>query len=110
MNNRVRGSIHAALKAAKYYLSPTFRCDDKEQFVCWALKRASESMMCSVSGAEKAEEMIMERLTKKHYTAECWLITHVGRKAYHKACDKDPNCIQEWRHRWLDALIEEFSK
>ncbi len=52
----------------------------------------------------------MKRITVKHYTAECWLKARLGKKAYERALDLNYDCVQEWRHRWLDALILEFSK
>jgi hypothetical protein len=102
-----REQILAALKGAKPFLSKTYRCGDKDQFICHAFNRAwgwgkidRESMMA-------ATELVMKRITLRHYTAEEWLKAQIGEAAIQAA---PIDAVQQWRHRWLDSLIKEFSK
>ena len=101
-----RQYIHAVLKAAKPFLSKTYRCGDKEQFICHALLRVKRSRRELFAAAILAEKMIMERLNGQ-YTAENWLARKIG----WYEIDKAPvDAVQQWRHRWLDSMIKEFSK
>jgi hypothetical protein len=54
-----------------------------------------------------AEKMIMERIGLEYYALEIWLVMKLGQAAYDQA---PVDAVQVYRHRWLDALIKEFSK
>jgi hypothetical protein len=99
--------ILSALKAAKVVLSKTYRCENKEQFICHALKRSAREGRTSWHFAELAEKMIMERIGLEYYALEIWLVMKLGQAAYDQA---PVDAVQVYRHRWLDALIKEFSK
>ena len=102
-----RAQIARALKIAKLLVSETYYCGDKEQFICHALARARNEDLCSAGETIAAEKMIMGRLGPGSYCLEDWIEARFG----HKVIDDTwrTNAMQEYRHRWLDALILEFS-
>lgn len=108
MNKRER--IHRALVLAKAHLSKTYSIGSKEQFICFALYKTVGFGRSTYGDYLLAKEMVMERLG--HFNCvEDWLRTEgVGFKSYYAAKEKDQDVVQKYRHRWLDALIEEFSK
>lgn len=106
-----RKEIAKAFKEAKNYLSPTLRDQWlKHEFICHALNEAHKQGKISLRSAADAEEVIMDRVGDDALTACNWLRDAIGEKAVDEAMRQNPNALQEWRHRWLDSLIEEFSK
>lgn len=101
MRKRDRLAIAQALKNAKPYLSRGN--DDKEEFICFSIELG---MRTARKPARLAKHVIMERLDGC-FTAEDWLKYTVGIAAVNRAGFV---ALQAWRHRWLDSLIEEFSK
>jgi hypothetical protein len=108
MNKQERKKVAQSFKAAKAHLA---RNSDelwtKQEFICLA--------MMDTSGARKeAGRIILDRLGKDHWysnrsidhTVESWLekVAKVDRKLL------TGDNLQEFRHRWVDALIKEFSK
>jgi hypothetical protein len=104
MNAQTRALILDALLAAKPFLATTLPCC-KERYICTAISTASECGYSDAAGARLARAMIEERIAPL-YTIESWLSINVP-DAYDA---RYKNVVQQYRHRWLDALIEEFSK
>ena len=108
MNNRLL--IAHALKAAKPYLVKSNWTDDqsteKSLFICCALDKARRHRKISDTAADAAEKVIMNRLGG-YYTAAGWLSNKIGTDAVKAA---GATALQEWRHRWLDSMIKEFSE
>ena len=96
----------------------------EKQIIVWALKHAKKNLwdgsgrnpnqfvsICSALpdtfGAILVKELIAERL-EGYFGVRSWLIRkgHVGRE-YSFGFDLE---IQQYRHAWVDSLIEEFSK
>lgn len=100
-------SIVAAFRAAKRHLSETYYYIDGCQHICRALDTARDRGEASQNGVADAQQVIWERLTPAHYTLEDWLDAHIGEEAVEGA---PFDSVQQYRHRWVDALIEEFSK
>ena len=94
-----RQAVAAAYKAAKQYLSHTYHIGSKEQFICHAIRRAQ------TRGGALAAEVIMKRLAPYGNCVESFLEKTVGPSEMYA----DQDAIQKYRHRWLDALIKEFS-
>lgn len=101
--------IASALKAAKPFLAKSAHAIHKEQFICYAILRAEERGKCEWHETILARRMIMERLCGR-YNIECWLQNRIGYQKYFAAKLRNPDVIQEYRHRWLDELIREFSE
>lgn len=91
-----RKQIASALKYAKRKLSHT-GFDTKNNHICFAL---SDSV-----GANMARSIIMRRLGKAG-SVTYWL----GQKGLIKIYGYNKSLVQAYRHRWLNALIEEFSQ
>ena len=104
-----RERILRALKAAKQPLSDTYRIGEREQFICFALYRTVRFGASSYEDYLDARNLILERLAPFN-CVEDWLKANVGHKAFYAARQKNQDVIQEYRHRWLDALIKEFSR
>jgi hypothetical protein len=104
-----RQLILKGLKAARHFVSKTYRNGGKEQFICHALIQVQHRGGKWAAPALLASALIMERVTRDHFCIEAWLRHHIGEDAFYAASAADPDCVQKYRHRWLDALIEEFS-
>ena len=106
MNISDRKSIRKALKTAKPFLSPAFLCSNKRQFICHALE---DAVGRGITYREMvlAKRMIMDRLGEDYYTIEGFLEATIGKEVFESVNRDD---VQKYRHRWLDALIKEFSK
>lgn len=104
-----RRLICEAFKAAKPWLAHTNQDDTYGRdplFICLALERTD------APGKYLAGNLIMSRLGE-HHTVSAWLHANVinARRALNRrGYEARTELIQEYRHRWLDALIEEFSK
>jgi hypothetical protein len=101
MQKKKRLAIALALKNAKPYLSRGN--DGKEEFICYSIELGNQFEPYRVA---LAKDLIMERLDGCA-TAEEWLNHRVG--AYPERSAAGRRVLQAWRHRWLDALITEFS-
>jgi len=104
-----RQHIHKALKAAKPLLSRSkvhSVVAGKAAYLCWALEDSNSNGEISNLACEVTKKMIMDRLDS-HITVRDWLITNVG---FYEVKRAGEDAMQEYRHRWLDALIKEFSK
>jgi hypothetical protein len=99
-----RKLIHAALVAAKPFLATRRMEPNANAFLCWAIEDGvgrNESR-----GSHLAQQMIHERI-KPDLVVTDWLLDRIGYSAWADATAED---FQEYRHRWLDAMIKEFSK
>lgn len=103
-----RALIHAALVAAKPRLRTRQR-DTRVTHICFAIAFPGEKR---TAGQRMAQNMIMSRL-RQWSSVGSWLVhkvpgfdewvEHASERQYY-------DNLQAYRHRWLDALIEEFSK
>lgn len=103
-----RERILRALKAAKQPLSDTYMIGEREQYICFALYQTVRFGASSYEDYRDAKNLVMKRLAPFNCVEE-WLKANVGHKAFYAAQQKNQDVVQEYRHRWLDALIEEFS-
>lgn len=100
-----RKAVAQAFAAAKLRLSNgrTHRTN----FICWALDHAIyDGLTTGISGA-KAKKIIETRLGNCSSVTE-WLAKNVVPEHALRGNISAVE-IQQYRHRWLDALIEEFS-
>lgn len=103
-----RALIHAALVEAKSRLSRSAVDPGRVTFICFAICLPGEE---PTLGQCMARDMIMSRL-QGYSTVVSWLSTNSPKFCVEasvlgmRAMD---DAIQAYRHRWLDALIEEFS-
>ena len=91
-----RKQIVSALKYAKRKLSRTTQ-DDLAHHICFALSTSD--------GAKMARFVIMERLARA-VSVPNWL----HRRGLINVTRYDKTIVQSYRHRWVDALIKEFSE
>lgn len=98
--------IAHAFRTARQYLwdGHDKRKVDEIPNICGALGRAYDNGEISYDLDDAAEAVISRRLSSC-CTVVIWLIHHgfITPNYNHKD-------VQEYRHRWLDALIREFSK
>lgn len=107
MNCPTNAEIAEAFRAAKKRLARErneWRMGQKYEFICHALRH-------STPAGNQATKIVNARLDSCG-TVTSWVITYApGAK---ELANTDPvkfdNEVQAFRHRWLDALIEEFSK
>jgi len=82
------------------------------RFICFALEDSWLNGPCSKHQYRVAREIIESRMGARSlasYSIECWLVDN---KVVTNSWLCKPNSraiVQEYRHRWLDALIKEFS-
>lgn len=99
MNKRER--IASAFRAAKPFLS--LKATTKGvPYICWALEDAKDANKISRYDEWAAKDVVMGRI-HPYVTVDEWLTDELN-------VTPTDNQLQEYRHRWLDALIEEFSK
>lgn len=98
-----RKQIAEAFKAAKPYLKKGEIPESPNDctFICFALAYCK----APAHATDAAAEVIMERLYPCS-SVYGWLQQHAGVPGV----DITPENLQKYRHRWLDSLIEEFSK
>ena len=102
-----RQQIHKALVEAKPYLAwNEEQIDYTYSYICWAIEEAEHEGKISNHSANLAKNMIMKRLGE-FLGVDNWLTYKIGWIAV-KDAGKD--AMQEYRHRWLDSMIKEFSK
>lgn len=93
---------------AKKHLSKTPRGRGREtNYVCFAVESAAEKLRVPKIGSD-LRCRIMNVLQKEDsfaLTARLWLI----RKGIPKE-ELTPEAMQDYRHRWLDHLIEQFKE
>ena len=106
LSAEIRADLARAFSSAKQFISPTFAIGDMEQFICHALVRAHHAGHISARAYHEATHIISERLGQ-HNCVEGFLFRKVGWKS---VSDAGRDAIQQYRLRWLDALIEEYSK
>ena len=76
---------------------------NKSRFLCLAIEYAGDDLK-ELSKAQKLMTRIQKALEGKH-TVEAWL----GAKGYVVwYLPVHGNAIYEYRHRWIDSLIEEY--
>lgn len=113
-----RKAMRAALRGAKKHLAKSYEDVanfSKHRCVCSAVA-SGLGWPSSDTWARAVEDMVREFISDRlGYTmAEAWLVARgyisyvpsFGRYADRKLVTQ----IQQWRHAWLDALIEEFSE
>ena len=106
-----RAQIAKAFKAARRHLAISWVQDGRTAYICLAIVEAREMNEISRSAADAAMKVIGNRLGHNQATVGLWLVANVP-ESHHilKGDWKNNTIIQAYRHRWLDALIEEFSK
>lgn len=114
MNTKVatyRKRLHQSFKAAKLYLEANESEGNqygagKVKFICHSIDRAEGGGHITELQMKEAVSIIMKRL-EGHRTACLWLRSQIGDRAVDRA---GQTAVQQWRHLWLDQLIQEFSK
>lgn len=105
---RERQMVHEALLAAKPCLAGPELAGDKSSLICYALANvAGQAPPKSplLYGSRMARTVIQKRLHP------CVNVTHwLVQRGLIDALRPNYSDIQTYRHRWLDHLIEEFSK
>lgn len=94
-----------AFKVAKRHVSPTYWCGGKSQFICHALENAWHLREITEDECLAAKLILVTRLKPYGNCVESYL-DEIG--IDWRAYPSDE--VQKYRHRWLDALILEFSK
>ncbi len=100
-----RKGISMALKAAVGHL----RVSDRDavagcQHICYALDHAARANPYLMYHADDARTVIRNRLGR-HTTVDAWLMNELKVPIEQLVIEN----LQAYRHRWLQALIEEFS-
>ena len=102
-----RAEIAAAFRAGKALLwDGAEAMEQKSEFICNAIQFASRDGFIHPEVALAAVNVVMQRISP-YGIATAWLGNTIGWDKVSHAARADN---QEWRHRWLDSLIEEFSK
>ena len=109
MSNYRSLALSKAFVAAKEYLASAgeYYSRTKQEFICHALRDAQIGGRITKQARELATSVVMDRIYN-HRTVQGWLYTN-GYLPGDLPPRKTFNLCQEYRHRWLDALIEEFS-
>lgn len=113
-----RSDLHAAFSAAEQYLrtgpwGPTR--NSVNTYICHAINSALTAGKISWRQSDMAVKLIQYRLGswpdgEARTTVDEFIEYSIGRHALDRARRRDPDCMQVYRHRWLHALIAEFSK
>lgn len=115
MNKKQKAGIVRALKAGKLFLHRAGVRGTTDTFICNAIETAVKPALITQEEADAAIRLINSRLGNKgedfghHLTVECWLLLIPEVRQYLEKTPNRFNEIQEYRHRWVDALIEELS-
>jgi hypothetical protein len=99
-----RSKVEKILKLAKPRLSDGYGHGDFE-FLCHAIHDTHRAGI-SIDDIHEVRVMIMDRI-QPYSTVQTWLDYRIGQDKVRKAGYR---VMQDYRHRWLDALIQEFSK
>lgn len=102
-----------AFKAAKRYLwaGKTQTVPVLEtQFICMASGMAEKYDWITEQARRRAKAIVIKRL-EGEFTVADWLVRKgcIARRNRLALTNLQQQQIQEYRHRWLDALIAEFS-
>lgn len=101
-----RQDIVEAFMAAKKLVSKTGApyLKAEQQFICFALEASKHP------GRGLAKKIVMHRIkgASKYCVKYCVTIEEYLRYVLGVNTSKCRDAVQEFRHRWLDALIEEF--
>lgn len=101
MSTIERKEIAAAFRAAKSMLAkPPLMLGSN--FICIALEYSQSLDSARSNAAVDAAIGVIRYRMCGSATLESWLRKHLG------VCAADEFDMQAYRHRWLDALIEEF--
>ena len=103
-----RRHIANAFKNAKEFLWDglgLYRPGASERYICTALTRAQTVSPIRLFGCVNARNIIAERMDNRAATLESWLSSYAN-VPEEQLTDEN---MQAYRHRWLDALIAEFS-
>lgn len=110
-----RSKIAEALREAKAFIrviphgQVKYGNLQRNSFICHALDDAEGFGHITYLQLRMAKALIQKRLGCFDIV-EDFLYHTVGHEAYAEATSKDPLVVQKYRLRWLDALIEEYSK
>ncbi len=102
--------IAVVFKKAKKHLSLT--CSGSKQiYICMAINEVAIKDITQWVNCHRAKEIIDERLGGA-VTVFSWLRVNnfIKDNNFIKKDNVDYDQIQQYRHRWLDSLIKEFSK
>lgn len=110
-NAEYRKRLRQVFKAAKLYLASNeeefHQMNPRtKEFICIAIDQACRNGHFHRLAADDAQDLIMLRIDGSG-SARTWLHHRVGHEEVETA---GRTAVQQWRHRWLDSLIEEFSK
>lgn len=110
-----RRDFKKVFKAAKGLLGINYydvvRIQEKDMYICCALDAAQNRGLISNYLNRQAESLINKRL-EGSVTLDAWCMARglIGRHSLGELRDPDyVDNMQAFRHRWLDALIKEFS-
>lgn len=98
-----RQQIAEAFKAAKPHLARSWNDSGRCLQICYAIYKGAAPYAILPYGAKGAQGVIMSRLSP-YPSVSIWLEQHGYFRPKHSL-----DLIQEFRHRWLDELIREFS-
>lgn len=106
-----RRNIAKALRLAKKRLSRKHGPNEPNLYICLCLNQVAEATKSPgiVEGCQDAKEIIQDRLTP-FSSVGGWLDRMVGFGYGDYSYHLQAGHIQDYRHRWIDALIEEFSE
>jgi len=109
MNKELKSEIANAFRNCKRFLkSPEDLVGGHTPWICISLQKAELKGWVTVEGARAAEKIIKERIEGYVFVSD-WLRANVPEaRTIPKA--QWPEVVQAYRHRWVDALIKEFSK
>jgi len=109
MSKYKRLALSKAFAAAKEYLAKPgeYRYCMKQEFICHALLAARWSGQITEAVQELAISVVINRIDNQR-TVQGWLCAE-GYLPRDLSLQETFDLCQEYRHRWLDALIKEFS-
>jgi hypothetical protein len=96
--------IAAVFKEAKKYLSLN-GSGSKYIYICMAINEVAVKDSTQWVKYRRAKEIIDERLG-----GACTVVSWLQKNNLIKKDNVDYDQVQQYRHRWLDSLIKEFSK
>lgn len=97
----------AAFAGAKHFLACNQR-DTRSRLICEAINEACAHGLIEDAVAKRAKALIHERI--EHLGSVTLWLRHKGYiPAHHHMLDAKWDEVRAYRHRWLTALIKEFS-
>jgi hypothetical protein len=100
-----RKEIADAFSWAKVFLNDDNYSPFKEDFICFSINRACVANVMFPSTASTIKSIISSRLGSYHTVVD--FLCNTLKINEEEISYED---LQTYRHRWLDSLIEEFSK